>query len=87
MGPDTFNAFNEQWGRIPLTEMVSGPVCGPRLCGPVCAGDSEGILAHTQSGKDFYSVKINGAEMSEGSMNALIAGHFGVPVVMVSGDE
>jgi D-amino peptidase len=51
------------------------------------AGNPEGILAHTQSGKDFYSVKINGAEMSEGSMNALIAGHFGVPVVMVSGDD
>ena len=51
------------------------------------AGNPEGILAHTQSTSDFYSVKINGQEMSEGSMNALIAGHFGVPVVMVSGDQ
>jgi D-amino peptidase len=51
------------------------------------AGNPEGILAHTQSTADFYSVKINGREMSEGAMNALIAGHFGVPVVMVSGDD
>ncbi|MCJ7557454.1 MAG: M55 family metallopeptidase [Gammaproteobacteria bacterium] len=51
------------------------------------AGNPVGIRAHTQSGSDFYSVKINGIEMSEGALNGLIAGHFGVPVVMVSGDD
>lgn len=50
------------------------------------AGNIDGIAAHTQSG-DFTSVKINGLEMTEGGMNALIAGHFGVPVVMISGDD
>jgi len=49
-------------------------------------GNPDGIAAHTLTG-DLTSVKINGIEMTEGSMNALIAGHFGVPVVMVSGDE
>lgn len=51
------------------------------------AGNVGGIAAHTQSGSDFLSVKINGIEMTEGGMNALIAGHFGVPVVMISGDD
>lgn len=51
------------------------------------AGNIGGIAAHTQSGADFSSVKINGIEMTEGGMNALIAGHFGVPVVMISGDD
>ena len=51
------------------------------------AGNAGGIAAHTQSGADFSSVKINGIEMTEGGMNALIAGHFGVPVVMISGDD
>ena len=46
----------------------------------------DGIAAHTVSG-DLLSIKINGTEMTEGGMNALIAGHFGVPVVMISGDE
>jgi D-amino peptidase len=51
------------------------------------AANPAGILAHTQSGADFYSVRINNVEMTEGSMNALIAGYFGVPVVMISGDD
>ena len=50
-------------------------------------GNIDGIVAHTISGLDFSSVKINGIEMTEGGMNALIAGHFGVPVVMISGDD
>jgi D-amino peptidase len=32
-------------------------------------------------------VALNGVEMTEGSWNAAIAGYFGVPVVMVSGDD
>ena len=51
------------------------------------AGNVDGIAAHTISGGALMSVRINGMEMTEGGMNALIAGHFGVPVVMISGDE
>ncbi|MCH7538610.1 MAG: M55 family metallopeptidase [Proteobacteria bacterium] len=51
------------------------------------AGNTGGIAAHTMSGADFLSVKINGMEITEGGINALIAGHFGVPVVMISGDD
>ena len=51
------------------------------------AGNVSGISAHTISGGNFSSVKINGKEITEGGINALIAGHFGVPVVMMSGDD
>jgi len=51
------------------------------------AGNVGGIAAHTVSGRALSSIKINDIEMTEGGMNALIAGHFGVPVVMISGDE
>jgi len=51
------------------------------------AGNPGGIAAHTVSSKAFSSVKIDGKETSEGELSALIAGHFGVPVVMVSGDD
>ncbi len=47
----------------------------------------EGVRAHTFSSTRFTSVKINGQVMTEGSWNAAIAGHFGVPVIMVSGDD
>ncbi len=46
----------------------------------------DGIAAHTVSGS-LFSMKINGTEMTEGGMNALLAGNFGVPVVMISGDQ
>jgi D-amino peptidase len=49
--------------------------------------NSEGVAAHTISSASLSSVKINDTEMSEGGINALIAGHFGVPVVMMSGDD
>jgi D-amino peptidase len=36
---------------------------------------------------NITSLRLNGRTMTEGSMNAAIAGHFGVPVIMVSGDD
>lgn len=47
----------------------------------------EGVRAHTFSSATLTRVAINGKEMTEGSWNAAIAGHFGVPVVMMSGDD
>ena len=47
----------------------------------------EGVRAHTFSSANYASVKLNGRFMSEGGFSAAIAGHFGVPVVMVSGDD
>lgn len=47
----------------------------------------EGVRAHTMSSATLASVKLNGVPMTEGSINAAIAGHFGVPVVMISGDD
>lgn len=46
-----------------------------------------GTLAHTMSGSRILSVRLNGVEVSEAGFNAAVAGHFGVPVVMVSGDD
>lgn len=45
------------------------------------------VRAHTNSGKRYYAVRLNGQHASEGLFNAAIAGHYGVPVVLVSGDE
>ena len=46
-----------------------------------------GVRAHTMSSATLTSVKLNGTEVPEGGMNAAIAGHFGVPVVAVTGDD
>ncbi len=49
--------------------------------------NSKGVRAHTFSSARLTSVKLNGTAVSEGAFNAAIAGHFGVPVVMISGDN
>ncbi len=46
-----------------------------------------GVRAHTISSARLTRIAYNGAVVSEGAMNAAIAGHFGVPVVMISGDD
>jgi D-amino peptidase len=50
-------------------------------------GNTRGVRAHTMSSANITGLRLNGIEMTEGSMNAAIAGHFGVPVIMVSGDD
>lgn len=50
------------------------------------AGTPGGPLAHTWSGW-VNDVRINGRSTGEFGINAAIAGHFGVPVTLVAGDE
>ncbi len=49
--------------------------------------NSRGVRAHTISSARLADVRLNGVAMSEASINAAIAGHFGVPIIMISGDE
>lgn len=49
--------------------------------------NTRGVRAHTMSSANITSVRLNGMTMTEGSINAAMAGHFGVPVIMVSGDD
>ena len=49
--------------------------------------NSAGVRAHTMSSARLTSVKLNGMPASETAINAAIAGHFGVPVIMLSGDD
>ncbi len=50
-------------------------------------GTIDGVLDHTISGGTVASVKVNGIEMPELGLNALIAGHYNVPVVFIAGDK
>lgn len=50
------------------------------------AGTPDGVLDHTSSG-NVTDVSINGISMPETGYNALMAGHYGVPVVFVAGDQ
>lgn len=51
------------------------------------AGSEDGVLDHTYSGGSVFSIKVNGMELGEAEQNALIAGCYNVPVVLISGDQ
>lgn len=44
------------------------------------------VLSHTWLAKDIYAVRLNGSQVGEMHMNAVLAGYYGVPVAMVVGD-
>ena len=49
------------------------------------AGTPNAVLEHTMA-SSFYDVFLNGKKMGEAGINGTIAGHFGVPVVLIAGD-
>lgn len=51
------------------------------------ASNIGGVLAHTMSGEFIHEVRLNGRVMSEAGISAVTAGHFGVPVLLVAGDD
>ncbi len=46
-----------------------------------------GLMDHTYSNTTFHNVWINGLRMNEALINAAYAGHLGVPIAMIVGDE
>ena len=51
------------------------------------AGTMNAFLDHTQSSVSWHDYSINGRRMGELAQWALVAGNWGVPMLMVSGDE
>jgi len=51
------------------------------------AGTINAFLDHTQSGLSWYNYYLNGRRFGELGQWATVAGHFGVPMLMVCGDE
>lgn len=50
-------------------------------------GTPDGVLNHTQSSQSENRYWYNGVESGELAQNAAIAGYYGVPPIMVTGDE
>ncbi|MCR4415021.1 MAG: M55 family metallopeptidase, partial [Thermoguttaceae bacterium] len=77
------------------TPRPGGPLCGldASFSGMVMLGfhammgTPDGVLHHTQSSRTENRYWYNGVESGELAQSAAIAGHFGVPTIMVTGDE
>ncbi len=50
-------------------------------------GGGDGVLNHTLIGRIVYEIRLNGTPADEALINAGLAGAFGVPVALVSGDN
>jgi D-amino peptidase len=51
------------------------------------AGTPNGVLAHTVSGQAWENLRFNGTLVGETGINAALCGHWGVPVLLVTGDR
>jgi D-amino peptidase len=51
------------------------------------AGTADGVLSHTVSGQAWQNLRFNGTLVGETGINAAICGHWGTPVVLVTGDR
>src|SRR5437868_3193761 len=50
-------------------------------------GAEHAVLSHTYNPGAIWEVRINGEVVGESGINALVAAHYGVPIIFVSGDE
>jgi D-amino peptidase len=48
---------------------------------------TNGVLSHTYNPRAVYEVRLNGVPVGEAGVNLLVADAFGVPVVLVTGDQ
>jgi D-amino peptidase len=77
------------WPRpLMMMQGIDGSFAGAILLGyHTSTHNSAGVRAHTISSARLADVRMNDVPVGEAEISAAIAGHFGVPVVMVSGDD
>jgi D-amino peptidase len=51
------------------------------------AGSPTGVMSHTVSGQAWQNLRFNGTLVGETGINAALCGHWGVPVLLVTGDR
>ncbi|MFF7362181.1 M55 family metallopeptidase [Streptomyces sp. NPDC008125] len=78
-------------GRHKTLSMVEGiqhgDVDAVAFVGYHTGAGTEGVLAHTYLANSITGVWLNGVRASEGLLNAHVAAEYGVPVVLVTGDD
>lgn len=64
-----------------------GDVDGVAFVGYHAAAGTEGVLAHTYLPNSITAIRVNGQRASEGLLNSYVAAEYGVPIVLVTGDD
>jgi D-amino peptidase len=73
----------------PLSMMqgVDSGVAGVVFLGYHAGAGCDGVLSHTYLENQITGVWLDGAPASEGHLNAVLAAEYGVPVLLVTGDD
>src|ERR1700716_4323561 len=73
----------------PLSMMqgIDSGVDGVVFLGYHAGAGADGVLAHTYLPNSITGVWLDGMPASEGRLNATLAGEYGVPVLLVTGDD
>jgi D-amino peptidase len=50
-------------------------------------GEGDGVIGHTLMSATIRKVRLNGVTVDEALINANVAGHYGVPVALLTGDD
>lgn len=64
-----------------------GDVDGVAFVGYHAAAGAEGVLAHTYLPNSITAILVNDGRASEGLLNSYVAAQYGVPIVLVTGDD
>jgi D-amino peptidase len=73
---------------LSMMEGIQDPDVGAvAFIGYHAAADAEGVLAHTYLANSITGVRVNGELGSGGRLNSWVAAEYGVPVVLVTGDD
>jgi D-amino peptidase len=73
---------------LSMVEGIQDPaVDGVAFVGYHTGAGTEGVLAHTYLANSITGVWTDGEPAGEGRLNALVAAEYGVPVVLVTGDD
>ena len=71
-----------------MLEGIDGSFAGVIFIGyHASTTNPRGVRAHTLSSANLADVRLGGVSMPESGLNAALAGHYGVPVLAVSGDD
>ena len=71
-----------------MMEGIDGSFAGVIFIGyHASTTNPRGVRAHTLSSATLADVRLGGVSMPESGLNAVLAGHYGVPVLAISGDD
>jgi D-amino peptidase len=86
LDPDCTWVAHHPWSRY--TEMFETGCDAALMVGMhAMAGTPDGVLCHTISTSTWANLYFNGKPVGEFGINCALCGHYGVPVVLITGDD